>query len=418
MKAKLFIPSDKVPRPKTTRVARVLLSIMLLTLALMLASSTSQAHGGGFYLIRGTQLPPYVILVWTSPGILRTGDVHIDTSVFDEQGTPASGVLVQARFIPLDNESVPQTALAGAPAVDYPYSRDAAFRLETPGRYRLEISVSDSSGGSGTTHIDVDVATIGWSVKLAIIIVLMASMLAGAWLVYQTRAFWVGSELARRAKLVQRQGQRLDHRQPQRHTRTSFIRGGISHMSEKDIYALQRRRQTWMERLNGPLHAPAVWVFMLIIVAHWAEHVLQIYQIYALGWSPLKAGGLIGVIYPGLVESETLHFVYDLIQWGGIIILLPGFHGKARTYWVIAVIVQTWHYIEHVLLMGQYLTKYYLFGAAHQISILEQWFPRPELHFTYNLLVFIPMVIAVHYYLQPKLEELAALKASQRVESE
>ena len=168
-----------------------------------------------------------------------------------------------------------------------------------------------------------------------------------------------------------------------------------------------------MDRLNGPLHAPAVWIFMLIIVGHWTEHVLQIYQIYALGWSPDKAGGLVGLVYPGLVESETLHFVYDLIQWTGILILLPGFKGRARQFWIVSMVIQSWHYIEHVLLMGQYLTGYYLFGAAHQISILELWFPRAELHFTYNLLVYIPMVIAIHYYLQPKLEALAALKARQ-----
>ena len=73
-------------------------------------------------------------------------------------------------------------------------------------------------------------------------------------------------------------------------------------------------------------------------------------------------------------------------------------------------IIQTWHYIEHVLLMGQYLSGYYLFGAPHQISILQLWFPRAELHFAYNLLVFIPMVIGVHYYLQPKLAMLAAMQ--------
>jgi hypothetical protein len=61
--------------------------------------------------------------------------------------------------------------------------------------------------------------------------------------------------------------------------------------------------------------------------------------------------------------------------------------------------------------MGQYLTGYYLFGAPHQISILQLWFPRAELHFVYNLLVFIPMVIAVHAYIKPKLEMLAALNA-------
>jgi hypothetical protein len=142
---------------------------------------------------------------------------------------------------------------------------------------------------------------------------------------------------------------------------------------------------------------------MLVIVAHWLEHVLQIFQIYALGWLPDEAGGLLGVIFPSLVESETLHFVYDFIQWAGILLLWRGFRGRAHTIWGVAVVVQSWHWIEHVLLMGQYLSGYYLFGAAQQISLLQLWFPRAELHFMYNFFVFVPMVIAVHYYLQPKL---------------
>jgi hypothetical protein len=195
----------------------------------------------------------------------------------------------------------------------------------------------------------------------------------------------------------------------------NFVRGGISFMYDteldEELTASRHGTTRLMQRLNGPLHAPALWIYMLVIVAHWLEHVLQIYQIYGLGWAPATAGGILGVIYPQLIESETLHFVYDFIQWAGIIILRPGFYGRARTYWTIAMIIQTWHYIEHVLLMGQYLTGYYLFGAPHQISILQLWFPRAELHFVYNLLVFIPMVIAVHEYIKPKLEMLAALNA-------
>jgi hypothetical protein len=153
--------------------------------------------------------------------------------------------------------------------------------------------------------------------------------------------------------------------------------------------------------LNGPMHARAVWIFMLIIVAHWLEHVLQIFQIYALGWAPASAGGLLGVIFPKLIETESLHFVYDFIQWAGIALLWGGFRGRAHSIWTISVVAQSWHFFEHVLLMGQVVTGYYLFGAAHQISILQIWFPRPELHFIYNLIVFVPMVIAVHSYLQP-----------------
>jgi hypothetical protein len=304
------------------------------------------------------------------------------------------------------------TSMASAPADIYPYSRGATFRLDTPGKYRLEIAVSDSNGVSGVTSADVDVQTIGWPIKAAIAAIFLASAASGAWLLFQTRAFWMGSALRRKA--------RLKHLDIRRLEMENFVRGGISFMHDTELHDTELDEELTtsrhgtsrlMHRLNGPLHAPALWIYMLVIVAHWLEHVLQIYQIYGLGWAPATAGGILGVIYPQLVESETLHFVYDFIQWAGIIVLRPGFHGRARTYWTIAMIIQTWHYIEHVLLMGQYLTGYYLFGAPHQISILQLWFPRAELHFVYNLLVFIPMVIAVHEYIKPKLEMLAALNA-------
>lgn len=183
-------------------------------------------------------------------------------------------------------------------------------------------------------------------------------------------------------------------------------------MSVVNLKVSRQRAVDVLHDLNYRYHAPALWIFMLIIVAHWMEHVLQIYQIYVLGWSPDKAGGILGVIYPSLIESETLHFVYDFIQWAGIIVLRPGFRARVRafTYWTAAMVVQTWHFIEHCLLMGQYLTGYYLFGAPYQISIGQIWFPRAELHFAYNLFTFVPMAIAVHFYLKPRLAVLEPAK--------
>lgn len=406
MKPKLFYPSVRVPRPNT-RGPRLLLPALLICLAFTLASSMAQAHGSGYYQIRGAKLASYTVHVWVAPGMLRTGDVHIDAAVFDETGQPDLSTLVRIAMIPLDGVSAPLESLAGAPDPEYPYARGASFRLETPGMYRLEVTVSNSDGLVGTTSDEVEVQTIGWHIKAAIAILFFGSAASGAWLLYQTRAFWVSRTLSRKAKLHRLHIHNSDYnREPY-----SYIRGGISYMNISEPSTYRAKWEALMQRLNGPLHAPALWIYMLIVVAHWLEHVLQIYQIYALGWEPDKAGGILGVIYPGLVESETLHFVYDFIQWAGIIILLPGFIGRARTIWSIAMVAQTWHYIEHVLLMGQYLSGYYLFGAPQQISILQLWFPRAELHFGYNLMVFIPMVIAVHLYIQPKLEMLATMRA-------
>src|SRR5262245_44081918 len=41
---------------------------------------------------------------------------------------------------------------------------------------------------------------------------------------------------------------------------------------------------TFIGRLNGERHELALRLFMVIVLAHWAEHLLQAVQIYALGW--------------------------------------------------------------------------------------------------------------------------------------
>ena len=70
-----------------------------------------------------------------------------------------------------------------------------------------------------------------------------------------------------------------------------------------------------------------------------------------------------------------------------------------------ALIAQIWHFFEHVLLQAQWLAGVYLFGAAQQISIGQLWFPRPELHFVYNLIVFVPLVIAMIHHFNPPVDE-------------
>lgn len=412
MKATFFYPSRKIPRPAQTNVARHLLPILLIGFAILLVSSTAQAHGIGYYQIRGATVAPYFVHVWVAPGILRTGDIHVDTAVFDETGNPATSVMVSVAFVPMQGQAEPIRTLAGMPDPQYPHARGATLRLDTAGIYRMEVMVAHPNGLTGMTSDTVEVTTIPWAIKIAIVGLLLLTASFGLWLLYQTRAFWRSWTLHRKRHI--------------RHATISgqhvWIRGETTLISNHNLpnttmHLHSKPKALWMQRLNGPWHAPALWLYMLIIVAHWLEHVLQIYQIYGLGWEPAKSGGLLGVIYPQLIESETLHFVYDFIQWAGILLLRPGFSGlgRAATYWTIAMLAQTWHYIEHVLLMGQYLTGHYLFGAPQQISILQLWFPRAELHFTYNLLVFIPMVIAVHYYLQTKLATLQHISESKQL---
>src|SRR5215210_1151340 len=149
--------------------------------------------------------------------------------------------------------------------------------------------------------------------------------------------------------------------------------------------------QVLIESLNGRYHRMALNVFLVIVVAHWIEHILQAIQIFVLHWPRPQAGGALVLVFPWLVSSEWLHYFYAIVMLIGLIILQPGFQGRSRTWWNIALVIQFWHHIEHALLMWQALTQHFLFGRAAPVSILQLFFPRAELHLFYNAVVFIPM---------------------------
>src|SRR5258706_9943785 len=91
--------------------------------------------------------------------------------------------------------------------------------------------------------------------------------------------------------------------------------------------ALQPDHTTFVERVNGQYHELALRLFMVIVLAHWAEHLLQAVQIYALGWPVPDARGLVGYYFPWLIKSETLHYGYSLGMLAGLWLFRPGFIG-------------------------------------------------------------------------------------------
>src|SRR5687768_11525303 len=147
-----------------------------------------------------------------------------------------------------------------------------------------------------------------------------------------------------------------------------------------------------IDRLNASLHERALQLFMVIVLAHWAEHLLQAVQIYGLGWPVPEARGALGYFYPWLVKSEVLHYGYALIMLVGLLVLRRGFNGTAdRRWWTVALVIQFWHHIEHGLLQTQAILGYNFFGSPVPTSIAQLWLPRVELHLFYNTIVFIPM---------------------------
>jgi hypothetical protein len=171
-------------------------------------------------------------------------------------------------------------------------------------------------------------------------------------------------------------------------------------------------RAGWTGSLNGTWHRTALNVFLLIVLAHWAEHIAQAIQIWVLGWPVPEARGVLGLFFPWLVTSEAMHYGYALIMLIALILLRKGFTGRSRVWWNVALGIQVWHHIEHLLLLVQAQSHLYLLGRPVPTSVLQLVVPRVELHLFYNTVVFIPMVVAMVLHARPRADERAAMNCA------
>lgn len=155
--------------------------------------------------------------------------------------------------------------------------------------------------------------------------------------------------------------------------------------------SLPSRMGSWLEAR----HQTCLRLFALVVVAHWAEHLVQAFQIYALGWAPPQARGVLGMPFPWLVSSEVMHYGYAIVMLVMLWALRNGFEGAARQWWMLAFGLQFWHHIEHLLLLVQVSTGHFLGGGAVPMSLIQFFVPRVELHLFYNTVVTIPMAVAM-----------------------
>ncbi|XVQ84284.1 hypothetical protein ACQP2K_36545 [Microbispora siamensis] len=164
--------------------------------------------------------------------------------------------------------------------------------------------------------------------------------------------------------------------------------------------------------LNARHHKTALAVYLAVVVAHWAEHVAQAAQVYALGWPLKEARGVLGMPFPWLVTSEWMHYGYALLMLIGLILLRPAFVGRSRVWWNISLGVQVWHHLEHLLLLLQALTGDNLLGRPAPTSIIQLLVPRMELHLFYNAVVFAPMVVAMVLHRRARPGERARMRCT------
>lgn len=155
--------------------------------------------------------------------------------------------------------------------------------------------------------------------------------------------------------------------------------------------------------LNGRWHTVGMWVFLVLSLAHLVEHVSQGVQYWVLGWAAPAAQGALGLIMPHMAASEWLHWSYNGGILVGLLLLEAGIVGRARRWWLTALVFQGWHFVEHSLLLSQALFDWRLAGAAAPMSLLQLGIDlgRIELHMIYNWIVFLPLVMGMVYHWCP-----------------
>jgi hypothetical protein len=174
-------------------------------------------------------------------------------------------------------------------------------------------------------------------------------------------------------------------------------------------------------------------LFMGVCIFHLVEHVIQALEVYVFNVPLHEARGVLGVFWPWLVHSETLHYGYALFMLVGLWL----FRLQFGFWWKVAIAVQCWHHFEHALLLYQATIGQNFFGAPQPISVIQflgflngpaetgfdgmlkmshfgvcdcqgakpgtihEWsfllmfVRRVEVHLLYNLVVMIPMFIAI-----------------------
>lgn len=140
------------------------------------------------------------------------------------------------------------------------------------------------------------------------------------------------------------------------------------------------------------------WIALLGLLAltqtaHLFEHIAQIVQIHVLHLVGASAQGIIGQL-----NIEWVHFTWNTLVLVALLALLSVPHLRTNP-WLIAVTpLATWHFVEHSVMIATYIQTG-ISGTPGLLSsggLLFGGLPiaRPDLHFLYNLVETVPLLVA------------------------
>jgi len=149
-----------------------------------------------------------------------------------------------------------------------------------------------------------------------------------------------------------------------------------------------------------PSHLAAISFLGLVLLqgGHELEHIVQVIQRYAgIGsgfWNNPKGAGILGT----WIDIEPVHIAYNgiflfliaLCFWlGGFLRSLASRH--PFTFWIMsfALFFEAYHFVEHIFKILQFIDT----GMNGTPGILGHFFNLVWLHFTYNTIAYLPLLL-------------------------
>ena len=170
-------------QPKANHSPLLIVRIAILAVLLQLVwAQPVGAHGSdGRLQVSGAPVGSFHVFIWTTPGILRTGEIHVETGI-SQGATPVTDCLVTVRITPPDGgAALEQLASAAEPANGFRH--EAAFHLKESGRYQVVVSVLDPAGGGGETAFEMTVTRLPLWTMLLFQLLVGASVLFAVWFI-------------------------------------------------------------------------------------------------------------------------------------------------------------------------------------------------------------------------------------------
>lgn len=131
----------------------------------------------------------YRLNVWTTPEILRPGEILIVAIITAESGTPVLNCDV-TYFLQSTGSGEQQVYPAAQATAESGFSYETAVQLSDPGTYLIEIEIIAPDGTSSVSTFDIEIVPISPIAKLAIYMAIVTTLILCIWFGREAFRFW------------------------------------------------------------------------------------------------------------------------------------------------------------------------------------------------------------------------------------